>query len=507
MNMDEILIVDYGSQYTRLLARRIREIGVYSRVESPIKCVIKENTKGIILSGGPQSVYSNNAFGLPENVKNSSLPILGICYGMQLLVHEFGGEVSRGETFEYGLTRVNFSNDPIFPVGNTEKSWNTWMSHGDSVEKLPPGFVKIGESEMGVIAAMRSKSGKIYGLQFHPEVSQTVGGMEIIRHFVVDVCKAKPSWKMENYASSKIKELKKKIGNSKVIAAVSGGVDSTVATVLTAKAVGENLECVFVNHGLLRKEDEEVPEVLSKLGIDVKVIDASQEFFEKLKGVDDPEKKRKIIGETFIRVFEKEAKKVDADFLLQGTIYSDVIESSAASSTSVKIKSHHNVGGLPEKMNLKLVEPLRELFKDEVRELGKVLGIPDGILNRHPFPGPGLAIRIIGEIEPARADILKRVDEIYTSILKESGEYSRIWQAFSILLPVRSVGVKGDQRAYGYVVALRAVDSTEGMTASWHEMPHELLRKISSTITDKVPEVGRVVYDVSDKPPATIEWE
>ncbi len=504
MKMDEILIVDYGSQYTRLLARRIREIGVYSRVESPKNPTLNENTKGIILSGGPLSVYSPSALGLPKNIKDSSLPMLGICYGMQLLVHELGGEVRKGETFEYGLTRVNFSSDPLF---SGVKSPNTWMSHGDSVEKLPPNFVKIAESEMGVIAGIRSKDGKVYGLQFHPEVSQTIDGMEMIKNFVLGLCKAKPTWKMEDYALSKIEEIKEKVGNSKVIAAVSGGVDSTVATVLTAKAVGKNLKCVFVNHGLLRKEDEEVPNILLQLGIEVKVVDASKRFFEELKGVTEPEKKRKIIGETFIRVFEKEARKIDAGFLLQGTIYSDVIESAAASDTSSKIKSHHNVGGLPKDMNLKLVEPLRELFKDEVRELGKVLQIPERILNRHPFPGPGLAIRIIGEVDPERAEILKKVDEIYTSILKESGEYDKIWQAFSVLLPIRSVGVKGDQRAYGYVVALRAVDSFEGMTASWHEMPNTLLRKISSTITDKVPSVGRVVYDVSDKPPATIEWE
>ena len=501
--MDEMLIVDYGSQYTQLLARRIREIGVYSRVETPMSATLSENVKGVILSGGPQSVYDSQALKLPQNLVDSGVPILGICYGMQLIVHEFGGVVKKGETFEYGLTRVNFFDDAFFKTSSS----NVWMSHGDSIERLPDAFMKIAESEMGVIAGMRSKDGKVYGLQFHPEVSQTVGGMRILEYFVLNLCKAKPQWKMEDYANSKIEEMKRKIGNSKVIAAVSGGVDSTVATVLTAKAVGKNLKCIFVNHGLLRKEDEEVPKVLSKLGIEVKVVDASKLFFENLEGITDPEKKRKVIGETFIRVFEEEAKKINADFLLQGTIYSDVIESAAASSTSAKIKSHHNVGGLPKDMNLKLVEPLRELFKDEVRVLGSTLGIPKSVLNRHPFPGPGLAIRVMGEVKYDRVKILKNVDEIYTSLLKESGEYDKIWQAFSVLLDTRSVGVKGDQRAYGYVVALRAVDSAEGMTASWHKMPYDLLRKISSTITDKISSVGRVVYDVSDKPPATIEWE
>lgn len=503
--MDEILIIDYGSQYTRLLARRVREIGVYSRVESPQNALMTANTKGIILSGGPQSVYSRNALKLPEWVISSGIPVLGVCYGMQLLVYTLGGTVKRGEIFEYGFTNVKFSEDPIF--SDLSESSSVWMSHGDLVEKLPDGFMKIAESELGVIAAIRSEDRKIYGFQFHPEVSQTQGGMKMISHFVLGTCNAKRSWKLEDYAESKVKELRKRIGNSKVIGAISGGVDSAVATAITVRAIGENLKCVFVNNGLLRKEDELVPQALSEVGIDVKIVDASDLFFKRLKGVIDPEKKRKVIGETFIEVFEREAKMVNADYLLQGTIYSDVIESAAASSTSAKIKSHHNVGGLPEKMNLKLVEPLRDLFKDEVRKLGKIVGLPSDILNRHPFPGPGLSIRIIGEIDREHVNILKKVDDIYTTLLKESGEYHNIWQAFSVLLPVKSVGVKGDERSYGYVVALRAVDSSEGMTASWHKMPFDLLRRISSAITDKVPEIGRVVYDVSDKPPATIEWE
>ncbi len=501
--MDKILILDYGSQYTRLLARRIREVGVYSEVSLPQNSHVDENVKGVILSGGPQSVYAANALKLPEWFEEYDGPVLGICYGMQLLVQAFGGEVQEGETFEYGLTFVSTNEKEFFPKEKLE----VWMSHGDSVTKVPPDFSEIARSDNGVCAAIRSENRRIYALQFHPEVSQTEGGTEMIRHFVFDICNANRSWKMSNYVTEKIEEIKKEAKSSKVIAASSGGVDSSVAIALTTRAIGENLKCVFVNHGLLRKEDEKVPKLLKKIGVNVNVIDASDLFFEKLKGVTAPEEKRKIIGKTFIEVFEREAREIGAKYLLQGTIYSDVIESAAASNASHKIKSHHNVGGLPENMKLKLIEPLRELFKDEVRELGKILGIPPEILNRHPFPGPGLAIRVIGEVTPERIEILRRIDEIYTSILRESGEYEKIWQAFAVLLTAKSVGVKGDKRAYGYVVALRAVKSEEGMTASWYEMPHTLLRKISSAITDKVPQIGRVVYDISDKPPATIEWE
>ena len=503
--MDEILVIDYGSQYTRLLARKIREIGVYSRVDVPQKARPSGKTMGVILSGGPQSVYSSNTLDIPDWVLPSGIPILGICYGMHLLVQKFGGKVLRGRVFEYGMTTVKLSEDPIF--SGLPRTVKTWMSHGDSVEKIPKNFSEIAKSKTGIAAAIRSNDEKIYAFQFHPEVFHTEHGVEMIRYFVTHVCKAKKNWKIGNYADFAVEKVRESIGNSKVIGAISGGVDSAVAAIITMRAVGENLQCVFIDNGLLRKEDESVPEKLRELGMKVKRVDASELFLEKLKGVTDPEQKRKIIGETFIEVFEKEAKLFDAEYLLQGTIYSDVIESSAASITSSKIKSHHNVGGLPEKMNLKLVEPLRELFKDEVREVGKLLGLSPDILNRHPFPGPGLAVRIIGEVTKKRVDILKRVDDVYTQILRKSGEYSKIWQAFSVLLSVKSVGVKGDERSYGYVVALRAVNSIEGMTAAWYPMPHDVLRKISSSITDRVPEIGRVVYDVSDKPPATIEWE
>ncbi len=503
--MDEILIIDYGSQYTQLLARKIREVGVYSRVDTPQKAHPSDKTMGVILSGGPQSVYSSNALNIPDWVLSSGLPILGVCYGMQLLVQKFGGRVLRGKVFEYGMTNVILSEDTIF--SSLPKVVKVWMSHGDSVEKIPDSFIKIAESEAGITAAIRSSNKKIYALQFHPEVFQTEHGTEMIRYFVTQVCKARQNWKIVDYTSFAIEKIRKTVGNSKVIGAISGGVDSAVAASITARAIGENLQCVFIDNGLLRMEDESVPEKLQEVGMKIKRINSSDLFLERLKGVIDPEQKRKIIGKTFIEVFEKEAKLSDAEYLLQGTIYSDVIESAAASTTSAKIKSHHNVGGLPKKMKLKLVEPLRELFKDEVREVGKVLGLTPEILDRHPFPGPGLAVRIIGEVTRKRVDILRRVDDVYIQILRKAGEYPKIWQAFSVLLPVKSVGVKGDERSYGYVVALRAVNSAEGMTASWYPMPHDIIREISSKITDQIPEIGRVVYDVSDKPPATIEWE
>ena len=503
--MDEILVIDYGSQYTQLLARKIRKIGVYSRVDIPQKAYPTNKTVGIILSGGPQSVYSSNALDLPDWVLLSNLPILGVCYGMQLLIQKFGGKVLRGDVFEYGITKVMLSEDPIF--SKLPKTVKTWMSHGDSVEKIPKNFSEIAKSEAGITAAIRSNNEKIYAFQFHPEVFHTEHGTEMIRYFVTQVCKAKQNWKMGDYADLAVKKVRKSLGNSKVIGAISGGVDSAVAATMVMRAIDKNLQCVFIDNGLLRKEDEAVPEKLQTLGLKIKRIDASKLFLERLKGVTDPEQKRKIIGKTFIEVFEKEAKLFGAEYLLQGTIYSDVIESAAASTTSAKIKSHHNVGGLPEKMNLKLVEPLRELFKDEVRNLGKLLGLPQELLDRHPFPGPGLAVRIIGEVTKERVDILKRVDDVYIQTLKKVGKYLKIWQAFSVLLPIKSVGVKGDERFYGYVVALRAVNSSEGMTASWYPMPHDILREISSKITDQIPEIGRVVYDVSDKPPATIEWE
>ncbi len=503
--MNEVLIIDYGSQYTRLLARKIREFEVYSRVEDPSNAKISNDTAGIILSGGPMSVYEEGALPLTDIILKSGLPILGICYGMQLLAKNFGGRISKGKSFEYGLTFVRLHESPLFSTFPSHIK--TWMNHGDAVERLPDGFEKVAESESGMIAAFESVTRRIYALQFHPEVHQTEYGDEMIKKFVFEICGAKPEWKMKDLIGTEISLTKKKIGNSKVIGAVSGGVDSAVAALLVSKAIGNNLISIFVDHGFLRFEDLAVPCILEKAGVTVKKVDASGLFLENLKNCSDPEEKRKIIGRTFIEVFEREARTYGSRWLLQGTIYSDVIESAAASSSSSKIKSHHNVGGLPEKMNLKLIEPLRELFKDEVREVGKMLGLPPEIINRHPFPGPGLAIRIIGEVTREKADILRRTDKILTDTLRKHREYEKIWQAFAVLLPVKSVGVKGDARSYGYVVAIRAVDSIEGMTASWHELPYTLMREISSKITDEVPEIGRVVYDISDKPPATIEWE
>ncbi len=498
--MDEIVVIDYGSQYTQLLARRVREFGVFSRVVGP-DYEVNGKESGIILSGGPESVYEKR-YDLPNIGK---VPILGICYGMHLLAEKFGGHVAKGARGEYGLTKVKFFPSALFEGIPSESI--TWMSHGDVVEALPPNFLKTAISESGIIAAFESEADRVYAIQFHPEVIHTSYGREIIKNFVFEICKTKPGWTMNNFIDSEISEIKSIVKDQKVIGAISGGVDSTVASILTYRAIGNNLIPVFVDHGLLRKMDMNVPQTLSTLGINVRYVNASEIFFERLKGVFDPEEKRKIIGNTFIEVFEREARSSGATFLLQGTIYPDVIESAASSQRSAKIKSHHNVGGLPEKMNLKVLEPLRTLFKDEVREVGRLMGLPDTFISRHPFPGPGLGVRILGEITREKVEILREADDIFVNVLMKTGEYSKIWQAFSVLLPVRSVGVKGDARSYDYVLALRAVDSVDGMTASWHQIPFEILRMASSEITSKVPQIGRIVYDITDKPPSTIEWE
>ena len=503
--MADIIVIDYGSQYTFLLSRRIRELGVKCEVQHPDNVKISEDTIGIVLSGGPQSVYGEDAYSLNKEIIDSKLPVLGVCYGFQLIAKNFDGKVEKHDRGEYGLTEVLLNNTDVVLEGLPDNIIS-WMSHGDSVTKLPEGFTQIAESKSGIISGMKKDS--IYAFQFHPEVHHTQHGLNIIKNFLYKICKAEQTWNLKEYSEELIEGIKAKVGNKKVIGGVSGGVDSTVAAYILQKAIGDNMIGIFVNHGLLRKNEENVvPDNLRRLGIKVIEVDASELFLERLKGVSEPEEKRKIIGETFIEVFENEANKIDSDFLLQGTIYSDVIESAASSKTSDKIKSHHNVGGLPERMNLKLIEPLRELFKDEVRELGLKMGIPEEYINRQPFPGPGLAIRIIGDITRERVSLLKEIDFVYRNTLKEFGVYKDIWQSFAVLLPVKSVGVKGDMRSYGYVAALRAVHSAEGMTASWYEIPYKIIREASSRITGEISEISRVVYDVSDKPPSTIEWE
>ncbi|WP_448523841.1 glutamine-hydrolyzing GMP synthase [Pseudothermotoga sp.] len=503
----KVLILDYGSQYTQLIARVVRELGYYSQVIQPDEDVDVSDVGALILSGGPASVYEPNAPRLPNWFEAYKGKVLGICYGMQLLAHELGGKVEPGELAEYGRTEIRIvEDDPIFE--NVPKETVVWMSHSDVVKALPRGFKVTAHSKNGLIVAA-SDHERFWLLQFHPEVRHTQFGRQMLRNFLSRICGLKPNWNLEDFITQKIEELRRELSGEKVIAALSGGVDSSVACVLVHRAIGTNLRCVFVDHGLLRKnESEEVMRVFKDmLQLNVVKIDARERFLSKLKGVDDPEKKRKIIGEEFIRVFEQEAKSYGATHLVQGTIYSDVIESAKSGKKTAAIKSHHNVGGLPEKMDLKIVEPLRNLFKDEVRIVGEMLGIPRSVIHRQPFPGPGLAVRVIGPVDEEKLNILREADHILIETLRETGWYEKIWQAFAVLLPVRSVGVRGDRRAYDYVLAIRCVDSVEGMTADWSKVPHDVLDLISRRILNSVKGVGRVVYDISSKPPATIEWE
>jgi GMP synthase (glutamine-hydrolysing) len=507
--MEKILIIDYGSQYTQLLARRVREFGVYSEVVPPNKKLDLSEVKGIILSGGPDSVYSENAPKLKKEVLDLDIPVLGICYGMQLIAYNMGCEVRRETNGEYGRTDIIIEKKDLL-FNEIPDKITTWMSHGDSVISLREDFEPIAKTKNGIIAGFKLKSTKIWGIQFHPEVRHSEFGSDIIENFVLDICKVKADWSLSDFIEEKIKQIKDKIGNKKAIIALSGGVDSSVAAVLVHKAIGNNLKAVFVDHGLLRKnEPEEVNRIFKEMiGLDLVTINAKDRFLSKLDGVSDPETKRKIIGEEFIRVFEQFAKEnEDIEYLIQGTIYSDVIESAASGSNTSVIKSHHNVGGLPEEMDFEIYEPLREIFKDEVRSTGEILGIPKHILYRHPFPGPGLAIRIIGEITEEKLNILKNVDSIFIETLKENNWYNKVWQSFAVLTPVKTVGVAGDSRKYEYVVSLRSVDSVEGMTADWSRIPFDILNQVSNRITNEVAEVGRVVYDITSKPPATIEWE
>jgi len=507
---EKILILDFGSQYTQLIARRVRELNVYCEIHpfnhfpSPDGSV-----KGVILSGSPWSVRDERApFPDLEGIKGR-IPLLGVCYGAQYLTHGYGGEVMPSNTREYGrakLVRVD-SADPLFE-GITPGT-QVWMSHGDTIMRIPEGYRITGSTEDVTVAAFRITGEQTWGIQFHPEVYHTTEGTRMLGNFVRGICGCHAEWTPESFVEMTVRSLKEQLGNDRVVLGLSGGVDSSVAALLLDRAIGDRLTSIFVDNGLLRKNEyEAVLDAYRRMGLNVRGVDASAAFVEGLRGVDDPEKKRKIIGRVFIEVFDREAHKVqNVKWLAQGTIYPDVIESVSVNGPSATIKSHHNVGGLPEKMHLKVVEPLRLLFKDEVRRVGHALGMPDEILGRHPFPGPGLAIRIIGEVTPEKLSTLRDADEIFISGLKKNGFYDRVWQAAVILLPVQSVGVMGDERTYENAVVLRAVTSTDGMTADWSHLPHEFLAEISNQIINKVKGVNRVVYDISSKPPSTIEWE
>jgi GMP synthase (glutamine-hydrolysing) len=507
-----IVILDFGSQYTQLIARRIRELNVYSEIlpfNASVEEILKHNPKGIIFSGGPASVYEPDAPKPDEKVYDLGLPILGICYGLQLITHHFGGEVIKADKHEYGKAELEvLDHEDLFY--NIPHYTQVWMSHADKVVKLPKGFEVIGRTFNAPFAAVRNKEKKIWGVQFHPEVSHTLLGKEMLKNFAVRICKCKQDWTMGNFLMEKQAEIRKMVGGKKAICALSGGVDSSVAAVLVHNAIGDNLTCIFVDNGLLRKGEREQVEKTFRdnFHIPLIVIDAKDRFLKALKGITDPEQKRKIIGNLFIEVFEEEAKKLkDVEYLVQGTLYPDVIESVSVKGPSAVIKTHHNVGGLPERMNLKLIEPLRELFKDEVRELGKELGLPEGIIYRQPFPGPGLAIRVIGEVNENDLNILREADAIVLEEIKKAGLYKDLWQSFAVLLPIHTVGVMGDYRTYEKVIAIRVVESTDGMTADWARLPYDLLDTMMRRIINEVKGVNRVVYDISSKPPATIEWE
>jgi len=507
---EKILILDFGSQYTQLIARRIREINVYCEIHPFNKIPELDNSiKGVILSGSPSSVNDANA-PIPDLSKiKGKLPLLGVCYGAQFLAKHYGGSVEPSATREYG--RANLATvDRSYPLlQGVEDDSQVWMSHGDTITALPSGYTIIASTEDVNVAAYKIENENTFAIQFHPEVYHSTQGKHIITNFVVDICGCKTDWTPDSFIDTTVAQLKEQLGSDKVVLGLSGGVDSTVAGVLLHKAIGKNLYCIFVDNGLLRKDEfETVLDSYKHMGLNVIGVRAGNDFLGDLAGVSDPETKRKIIGGKFIDVFDREAEKLqDIKWLAQGTIYPDVIESVSVNGPSATIKSHHNVGGLPEKMNLKIVEPLRLLFKDEVRRVGAALGIDPELLGRHPFPGPGLAIRILGDITQEKVQVLQEVDHIFIKGLKDNNLYNDVWQAGAILLPVQSVGVMGDERTYERVVALRAVQSTDGMTADWVHLPYEFLAKVSNEIINRVKGVNRVVYDISSKPPATIEWE
>jgi len=512
--MDTILVLDYGSQYTQLIARRIRELKVYSIIlpyNADIRTIKGLHPKGIILSGGPASVYTKDSPGLNDAVLSLQVPVLGICYGLQILMKKLGGVVKHATSREYGKTQLYFDNhkDLFYTL---PASLNVWMSHGDCVKKLPKGFVHYAHTQHTEYAAVANPALKIYGVQFHPEVAHTDKGTQMLSNFIFKICDCFAQWHLADFCKEKVAEIQKTVpeGNN-VICGLSGGVDSSVAAVIVHKALGKRLKCIFVNNGLLRKDEAKGVQSVFKnnFSMDLRYVDASDLFLKKLRGVDDPEKKRKIIGHLFIDVFDREAHKIKkVSHLVQGTLYPDVIESvSFFGGPTARIKSHHNVGGLPARMKLKLIEPLRELFKDEVRQLGSLLQIPDAVIQRHPFPGPGLGVRIVGPIDTEKLRIVREADAILETIIRKHSLYRSMWQAFAVLLPLRSVGVMGDQRTYEYTIAIRCVGSVDGMTADWVDVPKPVLEEISNTIINHVRGVNRVVYDISSKPPATIEWE
>ena len=506
-----IVVLDFGSQYTQIIARKLRESGVYSEIvpyNESIEDIMARTPKGIILSGGPASVYANDSYHPDSTIFDLGLPILGICYGMQLIAQHFGGSVIPATSHEYGKAKLDIIvENEIFK--DTQNGQIVWMSHGDRVESIPSGFEKIAISENSPYAAIADTNRNIYAFQFHPEVYHSECGSKLLKNFAKYICGCESTWNMGSFAKEQIERVKKQVGNKKVLCAVSGGVDSSVVATLLFEAIGNQVIPVFVDNGLLRaNEREQVETIFKGRGIDLITVDASEQFLTKLAGVTDPETKRKIIGETFIEVFDKEAKKHEGvEFLAQGTLYTDVIESVSVKGPSKTIKSHHNVGGLPDWMKFELVEPLREIFKDEVRELGLELGLPRNMINRHPFPGPGLAIRVMGDVKKPDLDLLRKADVILLDVLHSTGYYEKTWQAFTVLLNVKSVGVMGDNRTYDNTVCVRIVDATDGMTATFAHIPHEILETISRRIINEVDGINRVVYDISSKPPATIEWE
>jgi GMP synthase (glutamine-hydrolysing) len=513
-----ILILDFGSQYTQLIARRIRERQVYAEIlpyHTPLDQIKRRGPKGIILSGGPASVYEKNAPFCDRQLFELGTPILGICYGMQLMTHLLGGTVSKAVKREYGKAALIVDDESDLFKGvaipnQSQRSTVVWMSHGDQILKSPPGFVPMAHTDNSPVAAMKDPKRRLYALQFHPEVAHTPNGNQILENFIYDICSCASTWTMSSFLTQTVRTIQETVGTSRAVCALSGGVDSSVAAILVHRAIGDQLTCLFVNNGLLRENEEDrvIETFRQTLKINLRYVDASSQFLKKLRGTEDPEAKRRIIGREFIRTFESEAEKLgNVEYLVQGTLYPDVIESMSVKGPSATIKTHHNVGGLPKRMKLKLIEPLRDLFKDGVRQLGRELGLPDDLLWRHPFPGPGLAVRILGEVTRKRLTLVRQADAIAEEEIKRAGLYRQLWQVFAVLLPVKTVGVMGDERTYQDVIAIRCVTSQDGMTADWARLPYEVLEIISNRIINEVKGINRVVYDISSKPPSTIEWE